>query len=715
MGSIPALNYTIRHSLDRLRRQHQYYEQEILITRKLMFGLPGVATAPSFGIVSATDPVGHVAGSTDTLVVSQNGQDPLSVDVNAGYGVFLSGVWIQLHAAQVRIALADTTPAVPNVVYLQYMLDTAAVSLNDSLQAVSPYTFRIGGTIDTSALSESILIGTLTVTDYLSLSATIREDYIPLAIVTVQSISGGTDLDIDHTRASYAWNRPWFSPADVYHRSQVGTGTVTATNIHGLSGNDLTYTYFTALQVQTEHGMVLADDKSYAKVPGYRCELNTKTFLVDATGALTGFAGATYVELPYYPVAVGLINLIATSEVIAGQHVPGTNRIVFPYETPATDIHIYYTRVEACEPPLPNTTTFATNSPAEDELIIAGGLGLDALSNVEETMGDAWQFPQRYDFFVDGEGALLKTPQVVYCWKLLDSLTIGSFDPTTITPYGPGRVIVGLSGAVVGFANIDIRIHGTDVNGAVISYLAQYTGGTWLEPRSVVPNPVVTPAAFRVSTVDFATVTSVEVVTRVGDGHNSGIMVWLAQTPYSNYDKMKDGCHVASTVWDGLRFSEVYDKRVIASVSRPELTAVDSSQTEMMIRLLAGNNTTVYHEDLRRPKYASLVNVTTMYPTYALSKWQPGIHGGYYSAALPVVPGSGNVWTVSLFGLPHRDTTFMLDTPTLSAYDGVMWHTLPMTPVAGLPGTYRVNTVFNPTRVSVLLLFTQAQSYVVYG
>jgi hypothetical protein len=724
MGSIPALRYTIRHSLDRLQRQHLYYEQEILTSRKLMFGMPGITTS-FYGVVSGTDPTSHVSSSSDPLVVSENSQNTLTVDVNPGYGVFLSGVWIQLHAAQLQIALADTTPGVPNVVFLQYILDTAVNSLNDGLQPVSPYTFRIGGTIDTSTLSESVLIGTMTVTDYLSLAASIREDYIPLAIVTVQTLSGGitTDLSIDHTQASYSWNRPWFSPVDIYHRSQIGTGTATATNPHATSGNDLTYADFTTLQVHLDYGMILADDKSVAKVPGYWCEERTSTFLGpdDFVGTVTGYPGSLWVELTHYPVAVGKCWYDAGSIPLAGLHVPNTNLVVFPYDAPAAEVHITYTRVEACEPPLPNATTFLTSGPAEEELIIAGGLGLDALANVEETMGDAWQFPQRYDFFVDGTGALLKTPQVVYCWKTVTALIAAGLDPTTITPYGPGFVLAGLMGAGPGPWTLSVRIHGTNTTGTTINHLFSFSSASWVEPGPA-PNPVVTNQAFLKSFVTFATVTEVEVAASTGViNPNAGIMLWMLQTPYSNYDKMKDACHVASAVWNGYYFSSMWDKRVISTTARPELTTTEAPQMEMLISLLAGANSTVYYEDLRRPKYSALLTADySNYPTYNLSKWQPGIHGGYFSIAFPIdTTVAGNTWTITLFGQPHRDNTFMTSMPAISVYDpiGAIWSSLVLSTVPGMPTTFRGTTtgLFVPSRIMVSLHAIQAQAYVIYG
>jgi hypothetical protein len=732
MGSIPALNYTIRHSLNRLAKQHLYYEEELLTTRKLLFGYPGIAAVSQNGVVSPTDPAGNTAGSSSPLVVSVNSQNQLTVDVNPGMGVFLSGVWLELHTIQRQIALADTTTGVPNVVYLKYLLEDAPLSVNDALQTVIPYTLRIGDPIETTTSSESLLLGVDTVANYLSYPATALADYIPLAIVTTayDNVLLSSYLAIDHTRASYSWNRPWFSPVDAYHRGQVGTGTVTAENPHGTSGNDLTYGNFTALQTCLDYGMVISDDKSVPKVPGYRCEVQTSTFLHDdVSGSVTGYPSAAYAELPNYPVALGRCWEHVTGDPYPALHVPGTNKVVFPYSDPsigALTIHMYYSRVEAVEPPLPNATTFATNGPTADELVVAGGIAHTALTNVEETMGDAYQFPCRYDFFVDGTGTLLKTPQVVYCWKMLTA--IGVSDTATITPYGPGRLQMGLMGAGPDpLLDVKITVAGTDATGANITYQFIFSGATWAEIGPL-PNANVTPLdprAFVTSTNVFATVSTITIDASNADA-NAGIMIWMLQTPYSNYTKMKDCCHVASAVWDGYRLAKVYDKRVISTTSKPEQTLIDAPQNELLIRVLAGGSITVYSEDFRRPKYNSLQDPDDMsmlmirganYPTLHLSKWQPGIHGGYYSAAFPVVPGSGDTWRLTLFGVDHRDTTFLKLPPIFYYYFGGVWGGIGMAAVPGLPGTYTATTPAGntPTSVLVHLLNVISTGYVIYG
>jgi hypothetical protein len=726
MGNIPSITYTIRHSLDRLQRQHRYYEQEILKSRQLTFGLPGTITSPSHGIVSQTDPAGHTAGSTNPLVVSPNATITSTVDVNLGTLVFNSGVWLELHGVVRQISLADPAVGTPNVVYLQYRLENANLSLNDGLQPVVPHTMRIADTIDITTLPESVLIGVATVTNYLALPSSTLADVVPLAVVTTQVSGGVTSLSIDHTRASYTWNRPWYSAQDLQHRGQTGTGAVTQGNPHGTTAGDLTAGDFTMLQLLLDHGLVVADDKNAVKVPGYRCEATIGTFYDDdGLGTITGYPGAPYCALPFYPVAVGLCYIESSGVAWSGLQVPGTNLVVCPYDgvPPGESLHIFYNRVEACEPPVVGTTTFRTNNPASEELVVAGGAALTSLANVEETMGDAYQFPQRYDFFVDGTGALLKTPQVVYCWKRLDDL--GASDVPTITPYGPGRLLVGLMGAppLPAVWAIQLRIYGTDATGATIDELFTLSSAMWVSPGAP-GTTTYTPGAFSWSLADFASITNIVVVSRVGDGPNSGIMVWSQQTPQSNYSKMKDCCHVASAHWSGYSFTSMWDRRVISTTVKPEVTALDTLQDQFLLTLIAGGSATVWCEDLRRPRYSMLADATiagdaavALHPTRLLSKWQIGAAGAYMSAALPVVSTSGTIWRCTLLRHRHRDTLWFNGTPVFYAYAGGAWNSYTMVPVAGLPDTYEIDIapLTTPSHVRISLANVQANGYILYG
>lgn len=736
MADIPALNYTIHHAIDRLLKQHDYYQQELLKTRAFMIGDTDADPnlVANYGVISASDPATHLAGGTDPLAVSVNAENQLTIDVNPGTAVMPSGCWISLHSAIRQVTLAESAVDTPNVIYLQYLLDTAPDEPNRFQDLVSPYTLRIGDQLNdgTTLNTQDVLIGVLTAETYAQLSQSVLDDIVPLAVATVQNVDTGggvyeNQLTVDHTTASYDYNRPWFSMVDNYHRSQVGTGTVTPTNPHGQDGNDLSIGDLSMLQTQLDHGMVIAKDRSIAKVPGYRCTSARMTVLTDdASGTLTGFANASYIELPYFPVAVGKIWDTSTSEILAGVQVAQTHRIVFPYETITASVSAYYTRAEVAEPPLPGNTVFRTNGPGTQELPIAGGVGLVSLTTTEEDFSDASRVPMRYEVFMGADGTLRKTPQVVYCYNRLEDL--GTSDTPEITPYGPGRLMVGLLDATYGGGlDVQYRVYGTDTTGAAIDELFTFNQTSWGPNPAAPANPEPLATFFLVSTNTFATITSINQEMRAGDGVNSALMIWMAQHPYSNYDEQADALHAATVDWNGYAFGNVFDKRVVGTTVQDELTAAaDARLQEMIYNLLAGGNLTIYVDDFQRPRYHSLETPDELgdalgeraphYPTYNFTKQQVGLHGYYRSIAFPVNASSGDHWRISLFGAPAPfvDPWFE-NRPLLSAYDGATWTNHSLTPVAGVAGTWEVTLTATPVRVQVLIYPGQCTGMAIYG
>lgn len=735
MGSIPALSYTIHHSLDRLKKQHEYYEDEILKTRKLIMGDSDADPnlAPSHGIVCATDPTTHTAGGSEPLAVSVNSENQLTLDVNPGLAVMKSGVWIQLHNIVRQVAMTDTTTGIANVIYLQYFLDDAPPEPNYFNESIIPYTVRVGDPLNdgTAVNNESVLVSSLTVDSYTQLAASVKQDIVPLAVVTVQSVETGgaitSELTVDHTDASYAFNRPWFSVVDNFHRSQVGTGQVTPTNPHATSGNDLTVGDLSILQLQVDHGLIVAKDRSIAKVPGYRCTTAVTSILTDASGTLTGYANANYIELPYFPVRVGKVWDASSGDVLAGIQVPQTHRIVFPVDTIAagTTINVYYTRAEVGEPTLPGNSTFQTNGPTTQELAIAGGVGLVSLSSTEETFADAAKFPMRYEMFMDGDGSLLKTPQVVYCWKKLAS--IGTSDTTDdITPYGPGRLIVGLTEATdIPTLDVQLRIYGTDTSGTSINELFTFNQANWDQYPAIPSNPDTIFDSIQFSDSTFATITSINIESRIGDGPNTAVMIWMAQNSFSNYDEQADALHIATVDWNGYGFGRVFDKRIVGTTLRDELNTSSSAELRKYIySILGGGNSTVYVEDFRRPRYHSLETSAELadslssqghHPTFAFSKQQVGLHGYYQSIAFPVNSGSGTTWRISLIGAEKLVDPWFLGKPILLAYESGSWGSYIMSAVPGLENTYEATTAATPDRIRVRLFPGQCAGMALHG
>jgi len=426
MANIPGLTYTIRQSLDRLQYQANTYNEEFVQRLLLMIGHPDYFTTPAYGIVSEQNPETAVSGTTTVpLTVSVNNNNTESVDISPGMAVTKDGMWILIPDTVRQIELDDPEVGITNVVYLRYVLDPGDSQLNDYLDPVIPVTWRPGSPNSASEADVQVDIDTLDA--YQNYDEDVRNSLVPIAIATMQNVEDPltstvtTQMSIDHTRGNYSWNRPWFSAVDVEHRGQIGTGVSTATNPHALSQNDLTVGDFSPLQLQLDHGMIVADDRSIAKIPGVRCEVAIPYASIktdDGAGSKTSVPNAQYVELTNYPVRLGKVWVTdgITETDYAGSIVVGTNRVVI-WETVPTDwaVHMYYTKVDACEPPVgSNEILFSTKNPSAEELIIAGGSGFTALTNTQEAFADAQKFPMIYEILVDGTGSLIKSPQVIY-------------------------------------------------------------------------------------------------------------------------------------------------------------------------------------------------------------------------------------------------------------------------------------------------------------
>lgn len=734
MSDIPGINYTIRQSLDRLKYQASVYNEEFVQRLLLVMGHPDWYVNTAYGIVSEANPESAVAGSTGVpLTVSINNTNSETVDISPGMAVTKSSMLIFLPDYARQIELADPSVGITNVVYLRYVLDPADSQINDYFDAVTPVTYRPGSV--NSVLGTDVQIDCDTLEIYMGYDENVRADYVPLAVVTMQSsqdplTSAVTNqLSIDHTRGNYSWNRPWFSAVDVAHRNQLGTGLSTATNPHAISQNDLTVGDFSPLQLQLDHGMIVADDRSVPKIPGVRCEVAIpyESIKIDTDGSKTSFTGAQYVELTNYPVRLGKVWITdshTTSE-WGALLVESTNRVVFPYVPIPTGyvLHMYYTKVDACEPPSgTNEVVFSTKSPSEEELIIAGGSGFTALSNTQEAFADAQRFPMLYEMLVDGEGSLIKSPQVIYCYKRLES--ISTSDTFSISLYGPAHIMCGLADAS-GSSTMVVKIHlyGKDATGNSLEHVFEFDS-SWVNPGPI-PKTTLTPEAIKISTDVFYEIDQIIIDERTDDGPSSAIIMWAALNPYDTYDKLKDACHVSQILWDGLQMAEIRDKRIISTTVRDFLLRPTGTDTlKYLANVMAGGNGTIYMEDFRTPKYHNMVPNTQVGTTLAdvlpannISKLRVGAEGFYQTRALPASTASDYYWRVIL--IPSEEVRaevyYTYQDPPQIYYWLLGWGSMMMTPVVGLPNTFEATLPIQPAFIKVAVNCVDYIGMVVFG
>jgi hypothetical protein len=283
----------------------------------------------------------------------------------------------------------------------------------------------------------------------------------------------------------------------------------------------------------------------------------------------------------------------------------------------------------------------------------------------------------------------------------LSAITVS--DDITISLYGPGRLICGLTDAsgAIGMA-VDIRVDGKDESGNDISYLFEFDS-TWSDPGPP-PKETINTAGYLVSDKIFYAVTQVTVEKAMSAGINSAIMLWSAQNPVDTYDKLKDACHIARVYWNGYGMSKVRDKRIISTTVRDFLLdPIGNNTLSFMANALAGGNQTVIVEDFFTPRYSEMIpntdngGLNNTLPSNNLTKLRPGVDGVYRTRAVAVSAGSGNIWRVVLFPVQCRKNAFTYYTkstpPTFYYYKaGGPWQSLLMVAVPGMFNTFEVDT-----------------------
>jgi len=575
------LNWEAPQSLEDLEFLQAVYTEEFLERLRLIFGAS--YSSAWWGVVDDEKPASAQVSDTRPLVVRANSAQPLTIDVLSGIAVTQTGERIVLTAAQAQRSLADTGSGAINVVYLRSFEEADKIKLDD-------YDVLVPSRYNTPDDEDLLQVATLS--DWLAFTSVERESFVALAVVTVQPIStGGYELSIDMTQNSYTWNRKWFSPVDIAHRTQVGTGTTTEHNPHGLQINDMVAGDLTLWQLLLDYGVVVAEDEDYAKVPGVECEqiVLTGSIAIDVTGAITGIVNSYYVTLLYYPSTIVRITDNATElEELAGDVVPGTRILYFrPSEkfsdgtAPNTkDLKIHYTWVQTGHPVItvPQSNLEVSNAPARQALI-AAGLQITDLDDETLDFVDAGGIPKRYHTFIDATKTVRKRDQVVFCTKKLDDVGT-AIEPFVIAPWGPGKLKVALTGATSGPVPptliVELKLTGKDESGVTISENVIFDL-TWEEnlPGAASENP----NQFRETTLSFTEITQWQVVNRVADGPNSAVMMWMEQNPVTS-SIMADVLPLFDCFWDGTQILDLVDMRPVNTIAEnptktPLLAAVE--------------------------------------------------------------------------------------------------------------------------------------------
>lgn len=681
---LPGLNYGTPLTIDDLSYLEAVYTGEF--RNRTLAVLGNYRTAgPAYGVLTAADPT-NAAATTDPFYVARDANDEMTANVYPGVCYSQSGMRIELAATAEQVEMARTTIGAQNVLYVEHVVISDADTVTKTRYNTSEARrTRIADETSADPLDQTVL-QVASLADWQD-SATYPPDrqanIVVLAIATVVAADNpaGKRVDIDLSRTNFSVNRPWFSPVDIGHRSFIGTGSTDTP--HNLGLNDLSQGDLSLYDQLLNYGMIIGRDRDAPGVPGSLCieTITPARLKTDTTGTVTGTLSQSYVELTRYPVRLlGAYSLPNPVNEICVRLMPRTNILLVHHDdvVPPSGMRLLYTTVSAAEP-LPNSLVndelHVRQPTTAYELVIAGGRGhtiiqprfLDPFTNERAriSLGTAPGIPKQYRVHVDGDGALLSTPQHIMCATKLDDLGTAVFQFET-EMLGAARLRVGLQNVDLNAAtNVQLRLTGSDNSGNTITEDLTFTFSNYSSP--VIGSCQEDYRNYQVTQNVFTAAVSVQVIDRTADGPNTAACV-IADLDPMQTEALRDVCPIADVMWDGARICRVQDARPISSrLEVPSRTTAMQLVAQGLMAVVSATNTTATAEllsdDLRDPHWFRLDDPlrfwkfsdgleTTRLPL------QPGVESAslgltqdrYVSHALRLLPAAGRSVHVTLFG-----------------------------------------------------------------
>ena len=575
--NLPGLNYDSKLNIDDLSFQSDEVEKAILDRTAIVFGSLSLTT-PRFGIIDLVDPRNIVAEETTRpLLVYASTLNPLNVNITAGSVVTPNGA-IAMNTALIEdFQLARTLVNDINIIYIENEIIDAP-PVRKTRYNVNQYTRRI---------QSSDIIRVSLLTDFqnnILFPPTRRKNIVVLAVISVATNqSASLEIHIDYSANEYTFNRPWYSPVDIEHRSKIGSGVVTDQNTHALTFNDLSSGNLTLYDQILDTGMIQARDDIVKGVCGTPCyEIIDGSIRITSDGG-TGITSSSryyvgsstnYITLAKYPVQITAFYLQdALGRSIAWDWIKGTRIVVLPNtETFAKNTAIiWYNRVYSLEPPaqiLSNTLTFEQPDKTK-ELIITGGVSINELTNQFIDFDGSSAIPRNYTIYAQKDGSLLRTPQLIQTTFLLDDIGLL---PTTISAsiFGPAKISVGLAGAGSSSSMaISVQLQGRDIDGNSLTEVISFSGSTWEGTNIPAPenkNQYIT------STNVFTLLNTIQITSRSADSPNSKIQLW-AELETGTCTELNKLAKAATVTWDGTTIfnNTLKDQRKITKVLPPPI------------------------------------------------------------------------------------------------------------------------------------------------
>jgi hypothetical protein len=643
--NLAGLNYDSKLNIDDLTFQNDETEKAILDRTTIVFGGRALSQ-PRYGIIDLINTRNIVSSETSRpLLVYASITNSVNINVSSGSAVTLNGAIVSNTVLIEDLELARKAVNDINIVYIENeIIDSPPV--RKTRYNVDQYTRRI---------QNPVVVKVSLLSDFqndILFPPSRRSNIVVLAIITVvQTATSELELHFDYSNSVYAFNRPWYSPVDVEHRSQLGGGTATETNPHGLTYNDLVSGNLTLYDQILDVGKILARDDVIKGVVGTPCfeTILATRIMTDGTGTTTsgsrfGGLGAKFIELANYPTQITSFYLDAhKGRDIAWDHIKGTKIIVIPSpETFTSTATIWYNRVYALSPPvqvLSNNISFSQPDQTK-ELIVTGGIALTQLTSQFVDFDGSGPVPRNYTLYVTSSGELLKAPQPIQTPFLLDDLGT-LITPISASIFGSSKISVGLAGAnAVSSMEVQIKLFGRDIDDNDINETIVFSGSTWQTTTSLE-----NPNQYILSTNVFTILTAIQVVSRTADGPNSKIQLW-AELETGTTLELNKLAKVATLLWDGVAITNLKDQRAISNVIPAPYHRYYAAAS---MRGLGGTSPRlVYSDDFAIP----LLRNTT-------------------SGSQAAIPATVRIMIASYMGILQGDIITMPNGKTLTAFDSL--------------------------------------------
>lgn len=560
----------------------------------------------------------------DPGIRTGNEQKPLWVElrdankcyVYAGIAVAPSGEILDYRVPVTSVSLSDLSGGM-NLVILQYSLvDSEDMALTVTNQMVP--TGKIG----------SLALKCVPESSYLGMSESVRNNTVVLAGVVYNAVSG--NVTYMSPSSERPWLRRWFSLVDIEHRSRIGSGDVTETNIHGLGWGDIRTGGLSLYDQFTSSGMVLSKDASISGVPGYFCldTFSADQIKTDLTGAVTykSFFGGTnvkYVELSAIPNTLCSVYDAELNIPVAVDHISGTNIVVLYQVSKPETLVVSYTKTASVM--LTGTTAGALNFSgiSNREIVISNGVPVKSLAQSSFPVRRYSNIPRNFRVYIDSNGFLIGDPSVLVQSQLISDNKNVNLLASPYAPESPSYVGIGCHGIGNSLAfSLVVRVTGVDLDGIETTEYVEFTPETWSDtalPPAVREND----QQVLFTTHSFSSVSEVVVL---DDSEHAIVNVQNTATIVV-YSKLNAARHryaqVARGFWNGREVMDASDARRILPVVRDGVygTTALTATAEVLVgahEIISGNAQTaqkykrlvlICAEDFREPKHLDAMSV----------------------------------------------------------------------------------------------------------